>query len=65
VIVEVFTRYSDFCGNADTYHYGFFEVDSIEHAHRIFPARPICGWVVEEINAQICPSVTPTFPKEK
>jgi hypothetical protein len=48
MIVAVYARFADFCGNVDYYLHGYYEVDDIEQARAIFPESPICGWKVEE-----------------
>jgi hypothetical protein len=47
MIVAVYARFADFCGNVDHYLHGYYEVDGIEQARAIFPANPLCGWHVE------------------
>lgn len=47
MIVAVYARYADFCGNVDHYLHGYYEVDGIEQARAIFPEQPLCGWRVE------------------
>ena len=47
MIVAVYARFADFCGNVDHYLHGYYEVDGIEQARAIFPENPIQGWRVE------------------
>lgn len=48
MIVAVYARYADFCGNVDFHLHGYYQCDSLEQARTIFPESPLCGWQVEE-----------------
>lgn len=47
MIVAVYARYADFCGNVDFHLHGYYEVDGIKQARAVFPEGGLCGWTVE------------------
>jgi hypothetical protein len=67
MIVAVYARYADFCGNVDHYLHGYYEVDVIEQARAIFPESPICGWKVEyqQDLIQPLPTTVQKVPQER
>lgn len=67
MIVDVWCRYGDFCGNESMYFYGQYECDSLEQAREIFPAGFVCGWRVEEHVSKVrpLPKVQPDMPSER
>ena len=67
MIVAVWARFGDFCGNETFKFYGLYECMSVEQARAIFPHGHVCGWYVEEhvIRSNPLPSTTPRLPNEK
>jgi hypothetical protein len=68
MIVAVYARYADFCGNVDHYLHGYYEVDDIEQARAIFPEQPLCGWKVEKQIFNIInqlPATVQKVPQER
>ena len=67
MIITVYARYADFCGNVDYHFHGYYEVDSIEQAIAIFPEGGLCGWYIEYRNDLIekLPITVQTIGPEK
>lgn len=67
MIVDVWARYGDFCGNNDRYFYGQYECDSEEQARLIFPTGSVCGWDVKEHVRRVkpLPETKPVLPTER
>ena len=53
MIVAVYARYADFCGNVDFHLHGYYEVDGIEQARAVFPESCTVGLYKHQVSQGI------------
>jgi hypothetical protein len=65
-LYQVFVRYSDTCGNEDSYLYGTYRAADRSEIESIFPTHPgFISWRIHAMELDQMPDQTPKFPTEQ